>query len=81
MNQKQRNVLVAVLLAVVLMAAYPPFHFHGQNGVVVNLGYAWLIDPPRWGNAAATVDITMLLTQWFGVAIVGAIGLLLMKDP
>jgi len=43
----------------------------------LNQGYGWIFSPP---SEYATVDVGMLLTQWAGVALVGAIGWFLAKD-
>jgi hypothetical protein len=77
-NDKQRVVLLAVVLAIGLMLIYPPFVFRGANGFTKNMGYGWIFDPPV-ANLAGSVDVAMLLTQWFGVAVIGAIAFFLCK--
>ena len=81
MNENQKKVCQAIVIAIVAMTLYPPFHFQGLNGVVLNLGYGWLLDPPHYsGTILGSVNIGMLLMQWLGVLIVGAIGFFLFKD-
>jgi len=90
-NNKQKVVLVAVIVLVVGMLLHPPFHYRYSNGRVENLGYAWLFDPPIVGDRitniftqtptyTGTVDIVLLLVQWLGVLVVGAAAFLLVKD-
>jgi hypothetical protein len=44
-----------------------------NNGVVLNMGYGWIFDPPKRGLITSTVNVSMLLIQWFGVLLVGGI--------
>lgn len=62
------------------MLAYPPFQVVVRNGVVFNMGYDWLIDPPKRGYIAATVNVSMLLIQWIGVLVVGGLAFFLAKN-
>lgn len=80
MNQNQKRILIAVIAVVVAMLAYPPFQVIASNGVVFNMGYDWLIAPPKRGYVAATVNASMLLIQWIGVLVVGGIAFFLTKD-
>lgn len=81
MNRKQRNVLIAVSTAFILTALFPPFHFRSLYGLTFNLGYGWLLSPPHTPDGfAGTVDIAMLLIEWVGIAVVGAVGYQLTRD-
>ena len=77
MNDNQKLVCVVVAAVLVTMGIYPPFHQYGVQGAVLNRGYGWIFSPP---TEIATVDIAMLLTQWIGVLIIGAIAFVLLKD-
>lgn len=44
--------------------------------MVVSQRYGWIFAPPYM----ATVDIGLLVTQWIGVLIIGAIAYFLFKD-
>jgi hypothetical protein len=76
MNKYQERVLTAVIVAVALVLLFPPYHQVGPNGYVSNAGYSWIFQPPPdWPRA--TVDIPMLLTQWFAVFVVGGLAYVL----
>jgi len=79
MNQNQKRILMAVIAVIVVMLAYPPFQVIASNGVVFNMGYDWLIDPPKRGYISATVNVSMLLIQWVGVLVVGGLAFFLAK--
>ena len=68
MNDKQKTLLQVIAVIVVGMLLYPPFNIIGQNGIRVSAGYNWLFAPDR-----AVVDVGMLLAQWAGVLVVGAL--------
>lgn len=80
MNKNQKAVLIAMIAVIVMMLLYPPFHLHYKNGVVLNMGYGWIFEPPKRGVIEATVNVPMLLVQWMGVLLVGGLGLFLTKD-
>lgn len=80
MNQNQKRILMAVIAMVIAMLVYPPFQVVVQNGVIFNMGYDWLVDPPKRGYIAATVNVSMLLIQWIGVLVVGGLAFCLAKN-
>ena len=90
MNKKQKAILIAAMVAVVVILIFPPFNAVLPNGAVQNLGYGLIFDPPQLGLPAdrygpnrdvpGTVAIGLLMTQWLGVLIVGAIAFFLVKD-
>ena len=69
-NRQQSRVLIVCAVVVGCMLLYPPFQLVGV-GWVKALGYSWIFDPPRFEGAS--VNVGLLLTQWLGVGIVGAI--------
>ncbi len=80
MNNSQKRILMATIALVVAMIAYPPFHVVLQNGLVFNMGYNWLLDPPKRGSIVAIVNVSMLLMQWVGVLVVGGLAFFLAKN-
>lgn len=80
MNKHQKQVLILCAVILLGMLLFPPFQAQVQ-GTVFNLGYHYLAEPPRRGSVPASVDVQMLLVQWVGVALLGAIALLLLKGP
>ena len=81
MNSKQRKTLILVATIVTAMLLFPPFHIHRANGVIVNLGYAFLFAPPTaFGSAKGTVDVAVLFAQWLGIILVGGIVFFIQKD-
>ena len=62
------------------MLVYPPFQLSLRNGVIFNMGYGWLFEPPRRGAIAAIVNVSMLLIQWFAVLVVGCLAFFLAKN-
>lgn len=79
MNQNQKMILVAVIVIIMGMIVYPPFQVVAKNGIVINMGYGLIIDPPKRGFITATVNVAMLLIQWVGVLIVGGIAFFMTK--
>jgi len=66
----QKLVLFGVVILTLGMILYPPFRFVRQ-GTIHNMGYQFLLSPPKAGNFTATVDTSMLVIQLIGVLIVG----------
>jgi hypothetical protein len=78
-NTTQRLVLVAVGVVALAMFLFPPFYLRYANGVVANLGYHFLFDPPteRGLRAAGLVHAPTLLVQFLGLLVVGGVAWLL----
>lgn len=55
------------------MILYPPFHIRYANGVIDNLGYHWLFDPPYESGLTGVVHIPTLFVQLVGLAILGSV--------
>jgi hypothetical protein len=79
MNKKQKRILLAVIATILGMLLYPPFHLIANNGVVINMGYGWIFDPPKRGLITANVNVSVLLIQWVGILLVGGIAYLICK--
>jgi hypothetical protein len=54
-----------------MMLLWPPFQSPFRAGM--NMGYSFLFDPPRLGNAVATVNATTLSIQFIAVTLIGGI--------
>jgi hypothetical protein len=87
MNEKQKIVLVIVAVTVLAMLIFPPFYAKFPGGEVFNVGYGLIVDPPpALGESRpetsewAHVNIGLLITQWVGVLIAGAIAYILYRD-
>jgi len=80
MTNNQKWVLAALIFVIFAMLIYPPFHVIGKDGVVINMGYGWLFDPPRRRFVDANVNVSMLLIQWVGALIIGGLAFFLVKD-
>ncbi len=80
MNTPQKWVLILCAVILLGMLLFPPFQAQVQ-GTVFNLGYHYVAEPPHRGSVPASVNVQMLVVQWVGVALLGAIALLLLKAP
>lgn len=73
MNNKQEKILITAATVIFFILIYPPFQLiHPRWGGVFQ-GHSWIFEPSR----DAAVDITLLLTQWLGVLIIGSIAYLI----
>lgn len=79
MNDLQRKILIVVAIVFGAMLLFPPFIAQGQGGITANRGFAFLFAKLD-GWPPPVVNITQLLVQWFGVAVIGAISFFLAKD-
>jgi hypothetical protein len=82
-NRRQKVILSTIIAIITFTLLFPPFHFSGMNGIVVNTGYGFLLTPPLNSSTStyfSSVNIGMLLTQWFGVLIIGGIAFFLNKN-
>lgn len=81
MNENQKKVIITTASFIFLMLIFPPFHYYYPNGVEINLGYSFLLNPPPQFSARGSVHILQLLVQWVGVGVVGGLIYFLLKDP
>lgn len=80
MNEKQRLLIYAAVVAIVLMFMFPPFIGHVQHGVMVNTGYSFILSYPDEKTSIPLVNTTMLLTQIGGVLAVTGLLFIALKD-
>jgi len=73
MNSTQKVILFAVAAVITAMLAYPPFQVIDKLNVTHNMGYSWLLEPPRRLGISATVNSQMLMVQIIAVAFLGGI--------
>jgi hypothetical protein len=74
MNKKQKIILIVVAVVIVAMLLFPPVRFQ-YEGTVRGAGYRFILD-----SGPLTVNTTLLLTQWVGVLIIGAIAFFVAKE-
>ena len=76
LNNTQRKIIIAMIIIIVGMLLFPPFHLVNQADI--NLGYSFLFFPPdKYRPELVKIDALLLLTQWFGVLSIGALLVLL----
>jgi hypothetical protein len=74
MIDTKSKILIGIAIAMVVAILFPPFTFKTATGVVVNLGYGFLFDPPKsFGGTTGSVNIGLLLVELFVIIIVGTI--------
>ena len=73
MNKRQRLIVIWAAALAVVMLLFPPFHFQRPQGLVFNLGYGFLFDPPMFQSLAGSVNIAMLLVQWAALVALAAV--------
>lgn len=64
MNSRQRIILKLALAALILAFLFPPFYGRLANGIISNLGYGFIFDPPKFGALIGSVDIGILVVEW-----------------
>lgn len=73
MNKTQKGICLVVIGIIVAMFLFPPMQIHLEGGWH-NVGYHFLLDSRK-----PTVNVALLLAQWVGVLIVGAIAYFIAK--
>lgn len=81
MNGSQRNTLIVVMAAIIITLLFPPFLFEYKTGGRIASTYGFLFSPPQLGSATGFVNVPLLLTQWLGILICGAITWRLQRKP
>ena len=80
LNNTQRKIIIAMIIIMVGMLLFPPFHVASQ--AEINLGYSFLFSPPdKYRPELVKIDALLLLTQWFGVLSIGALLVLIFNTP
>ena len=84
MNRKQRKVFFVMAALIILMFLFPPYVIRGgeSGNLVFKSGYGCILALPHGGDYrfAATVNVSLLLAQIFGVLVVGGIIWFALKD-
>jgi len=85
MNKHQTKLLIAIVIILVGMILFPPFHFicsEGLGKMEFNLGYHFILNPPRYQGikGSGSVNVTLLLVQYVFVCTVGTIIFFLLKN-
>jgi len=79
MNKNQKTILACTAIAIFLMLLFPPFYARLPQGMVRNLGYHFIF----WGEPLAkygTVNISLLMGQWFAALLIGGLLWFMIKD-
>lgn len=73
MNLKQKAILVSVIVVMLAMLIYPPFHAQWKTGGIVYLGYHFIFADDLFfkGPVKPEVTVSRLLLQWIVVLIAG----------
>jgi hypothetical protein len=79
MNHWRRKILLGALAGVVVTMLFPPFDVHPGGNKVYLTGFHFIFSWPG-GTDYGIVDIPLLLTEWFAIAIVCGILWMLTRD-
>jgi len=78
--KRNQQIAVAVGASVILlMLLFPPFHIQ-IRGTTFNMGYAFILDPPKRGYVVASVNVGMLLVQWACTLLLTAFAFFMLKS-
>lgn len=66
-------VLTATGLAIVFVSALPPHYAGLPEGMTTNLGFAFILSPPKVGSLVGLVQVPLLLAEVVIVSVLGAI--------
>jgi hypothetical protein len=72
MNPRERNLLIGVAVATVLLLLFPPFCEHLGGGRSYNWGYSFLFKPPPC-EGYCSVNVPLLLVELLATWVVGGI--------
>jgi hypothetical protein len=79
MNRNQKIAVTVGAMVVLLMLVFPPFHVQFR-GTTFNMGYGFILDPPKRGYITASVNAEMLLVQWVGTLVLTVLAVFLLKS-
>lgn len=80
MNKKINRVFFIAAIVIVGMFLFPPFSFYSRDGMEINMGYSFLLNPPEFRGLSSTVNTAMLMVQWICVLLVTAIIYFIKRD-
>lgn len=70
-----------VVIIILMMILFPPFHVVYSPGIVIYEGYHFLYSPPSFQNRiVASVDITSLFVQLLAVIILASMHMYIVRD-
>lgn len=70
MNRDKRKILKGMLIAIIATLLFPPMAtYHPMGGIVSWDGFGFLLS----SHSRSTIMVSMLLTEWIAIAIIGAI--------
>ena len=70
-----------VVIIILIMILFPPFHVVYAPGIVINEGYHFLNNPPSFRDQiVATVDMKSLFVQLFAVIILASMHLFIVRN-
>jgi len=73
MKRYHKGIIIIGALIIILMLLFPPFHVIYQPGIEIDKGYAFILNPPIfWGQIKSTVNISRLMIQVTGSALLCA---------
>lgn len=71
MNKKQKTLILFVAIVLIVMFLFPPFHLIIQ-GSEFNLGYGFIIDPPKYGgDILGSINVKLLMLQYLFACTIG----------
>ncbi len=74
LNKSQRRILIATTAMVVIIFLFPPFHYHYPRGIVENVGFGFLFNPPKVNaHDSGNVNTVLLLTEIFTTVLLGGL--------
>lgn len=77
MNRNQKIVAVSIVLVLLGMLLFPPFHLVVREGTF-NVGFSFIFNPPQKGTAI--INTSQWLIQILVVGIIGGITWFLFKN-
>ncbi|HQI82508.1 MAG TPA: hypothetical protein PLR71_13250 [Deltaproteobacteria bacterium] len=64
MKRYQKIIIVMGASVIILMLMFPPFHVIFTPGIEINMGYAFILNPPKfWGQVESVVNLGRLMVQ------------------
>ena len=86
-NNRQKIILIGVVVIVILILLFPPFQYRFGTGVIKNLGYSFILSPPPvdkslWPaySPLGSVNKALLAKQCIGIILAGVIVFFSFKD-